>query len=488
MNNKKTQCLVLLLFSSIAIFYFATIRQGHDWGGDFSMYIHHAKNLSEGRDYADTGYLVNPDSFMLGPPTYPPVFPLLLVPIWKSLGFHLKAMKILVIFFFLLSLFIIWFSFKKKVSFGAAGLLTAILGFNPYFWEKKDSVTSDIPFLFFCYVALYLIDKLNAAFPSRKNWPLYSVAIGFTMYLAYGTRSIGLLLVPSVFLFDILKNRRISKSSVLSALVFGLFLIFQNLYFHSDTNYFLVLKHFSVRSVMHNLIFYLSLPLALWNNGYSMFISKILFVALNIICIIGVVTSAKKQIDIHLIFMIVYLSFIVFWPTEGTLRYLIPVIPLYMLYILFGIESLNRLPFGKLGYAISVIFLTAIFLSYVGRYTQMEYGRFMSGIAKPETIEFFDFVKQNTRENDVLIFRKPRVLALCTGRRASVYHQPYDPVLLWHYFRRINATYIVAGPFHSDNAFLVPFLSNYGKYVKEVFSNGDFVVYRIQDFSMIGSQ
>jgi hypothetical protein len=70
-----------LLILAIAGFQVATIRSGQDWGDDFAMYILHARNIAQGRDYAATGYIYNPDYPSLGPVTYPPVFPLLLSPI-----------------------------------------------------------------------------------------------------------------------------------------------------------------------------------------------------------------------------------------------------------------------------------------------------------------------------------------------------------------------------------------------------------------------
>ena len=42
------------------MFYLATIREGHDWGDDFSMYIRHAQNIAHGEPYAETGYIYNP--------------------------------------------------------------------------------------------------------------------------------------------------------------------------------------------------------------------------------------------------------------------------------------------------------------------------------------------------------------------------------------------------------------------------------------------
>ena len=41
------------LLAIITAFHVATVREGHLWGDDFAMYIHHAQNIVEGRPYAE---------------------------------------------------------------------------------------------------------------------------------------------------------------------------------------------------------------------------------------------------------------------------------------------------------------------------------------------------------------------------------------------------------------------------------------------------
>ena len=82
----------------------ATLRPGQDWGGDFSQYISHARNLALGRPYAETRYeIALPESAIHMPASYPPVFPLLLAPVYREFGLNLVAMKILVQVLFLLA-------------------------------------------------------------------------------------------------------------------------------------------------------------------------------------------------------------------------------------------------------------------------------------------------------------------------------------------------------------------------------------------------
>ena len=75
------------LLVAIGTFHTATVRQGHLWADDFAMYVHHAQNLVEGRSYTDTGYIFA--SVVVGPKYYPPIFPILLAPIYRVSGLNL---------------------------------------------------------------------------------------------------------------------------------------------------------------------------------------------------------------------------------------------------------------------------------------------------------------------------------------------------------------------------------------------------------------
>ena len=135
----------LLIIFAVGAFHLTTIRPGHNWGDDFGMYIHHARNIAEGKPYADTGYIPNPRN-VLGPVTYPPVFPLLLAPVYQLWGLNLTAMKVELILAFLLALFLLAKTVRDFLPANWQLALIALVGLNPYFWEYKDHIKSEIPF------------------------------------------------------------------------------------------------------------------------------------------------------------------------------------------------------------------------------------------------------------------------------------------------------------------------------------------------------
>jgi len=104
----------ITLLLIVAAFHMVTVRQGHIWG-DFAMYVHHAKNIVEGKPYTATGYLFDP-SISVSPRMYPPVFPLFLAPVIRLFGMNLLPMKIEQVIFFVLLLAVVSLYWRRDLG------------------------------------------------------------------------------------------------------------------------------------------------------------------------------------------------------------------------------------------------------------------------------------------------------------------------------------------------------------------------------------
>src|SRR5262249_44193517 len=126
----RSNVVLALTLAAVAAWHLLTIRPGHDWGDDFSLYVRHAKNLAEGRPYAETGYVYNPAATSLSPRTYPPVFPLLLAPVYHWCGLNLTAMKVLVVFLLIAFLAVTYRAARRELPPAASLGLVVLLGLN----------------------------------------------------------------------------------------------------------------------------------------------------------------------------------------------------------------------------------------------------------------------------------------------------------------------------------------------------------------------
>ncbi len=221
-SNKVLKWLVGLLVT-IFVFYSFTIRAGHCWGDDYALYLHHAKNIAIGIPYANTGYIADPDYPRYSVRMTPPVFPLVLAPVYKIFGMNLTAFKMVEVSFFVATLVLVFVLFREYLSSTYTLSLVAILGFSPFFWRLKDDVLSDIPFMFFVLLTVLLV---------TRHMP--PALCGFAAYLAIGTRTVGIVLLPTILIHELLWNKRITRYPIILVLTSAVLLLLQPLMLHGD--------------------------------------------------------------------------------------------------------------------------------------------------------------------------------------------------------------------------------------------------------------
>ncbi len=442
MKENKIYILALILF--VGVFFILTIKDGHYWGGDFSQYVHHAKNISEGKDYSDIGYIQNPHyPIFIGPTTYPPVFPMILSPVIYLFGLNSTAMKIELILFFLATLYLIYSLFNKKLTYISVILLVAVIALNPYFWKYKDYLHLDFMFIFFIYLSLKLISGIPSPNPGLKINKIMSILLGLSIYFAAGIKGLGMTLIVSLFIFDLLKYRKITSSSLYTFITFFILMTVQYIFIHNDFEY---LNKFALNPItwISNLIGYLKLNLHFWDNGWIKFPRYVLSIFFYIFVIVGYISRAKENFSILEVFLPVFviaLSIYQFFYSQ----FLMAILPILVYYAFSGFSFIfNQIARTQKKYIAAGLMLI-VFSGYIINYTFQDYGPVDEGVETSNAKLLFEEIKKNSDENDVFIFWKPRVLSLYTNRQASIYHEAEDKDL-FSYLNSISADFIVAGP------------------------------------------
>ncbi|MCB8983582.1 MAG: hypothetical protein H6659_07145 [Ardenticatenaceae bacterium] len=122
-----------------------------------------------------------------------------------------------------------------------------------------------------------------------------------------------------------------------------------------------------------------------------------------------------------------------------------------------------------------------ILLSYLARYSTMPFDAIPTGADRPASTALFDYVKNETAVSDVFIFRKPRVLALYTGRSAAIFHPASaTEAEQWAFWQEIKATYLIVGNW--DEPHWQQFINAHQELLELTYANADFRVYRILHF------
>jgi hypothetical protein len=472
--------IVGLVISTVCIFYLATIRAGHPWGDDFAMYIQEAINISHHASYTYSTLIFDPLNPGYSPRAYPPGYPLMLVPIYATLGLNLTAMKVENILFFVASLVCCFFLFRSKLSFPYVVATIAVVGFNPRLWDIKDNILAEFPYTFFLYLFLFLVEKAYQTRPRTVSTGQYIQLIALS-FACHTLRNTGFLLLPAVGCFELVKYKRLLRVSiVLSAGFLSLWTLMHFLSGSDEGGYLSMVRLGGVGPslIWHHIHDYGWSLSTLWDTteGKSAILLSF-FAVFSAIALHGYVARIIYEPSVCDFYVPLHLGISLAWPFWGGFRYLIPIVPLYVFYGFVGMEKLGEgTTVGVRKYLPSVAVLLIAFI-YMFLYSKMEFGPLSAGLGRKETQEFLNYVRNDTDRSAVIVAAKPRAISLYTGRQAAVYPIFGSDDEIWRYFALIHASYIVKSP--TDEPSWTAFLARNTRSLEPTFSNDDLTVYRL---------
>jgi hypothetical protein len=267
------------------------------------------------------------------------------------------------------------------------------------------------------------------------------------IYLAYGTRSIGIALLPVPILVDLYRNRRVTKPT-LGMVGVALSLIIAQSFLIPETGNYLELIPKPIPELLATLLFSSVNNFKILASIFEFknyIIQDVVLVFTLELAVVGVMVRRKAREITFEIFCLIYLGGLMIWPQVQGLRFIFPLIPFYLLFILTGFqtiqtrlrgpsamaenqpnsrrsgmlcpqEQLKFMPrFTGLADFLPYLLLLLLVLYYAGSYTPL-LPRAPSQVDTSGARELFQYVRQNTQTGDVIAFFKPRVLALYTDR------------------------------------------------------------------------
>ena len=181
---------------------FSVHRDGHFWGDDFALYIRQSEGLVNGnwaQVISDNHFSVDNSAWhTFSPYVYPWGFPMLLAPFYSQWGLDYEHLKWLGVICF--AVFLVCFNriTERRIGYGAALALTVAIGCSLPFLGQTNTVQSEMPFLAFAGISLWLIDRLGErnAWEADRAWPL--VALGGVLAFTFNIRREGLALLVAL--------------------------------------------------------------------------------------------------------------------------------------------------------------------------------------------------------------------------------------------------------------------------------------------------
>lgn len=441
-----------------SLMYVCLWTEGHNWGGDFSAYIMQAISIAHGNEkefILDNTFTIKESSWPEGPILYPWGFPLILTLSYLIFGFNLIAFKFSVFIFFLLFLFLLLFGFKNKLTPHQLIILLAIFAFNPYFLKFGDNILSDIPYLFFSTSCIIIMSNSYVRHSDHHKKYLFALLIGITAAISYLIRTNGMLLILIPIIIEFLNrlpkltNTKITRIRINSHSLCKL--IISTEYTYPTLFSFIVfcgliwcayLYFPSAEDTHMSIIRATSLTLTLENIRYYAFITREFFEIMPKESIVGVVifilTIPATILGIKLswraslpavMYIALTLLLLIIWPGTQGVRYLLPIMPFYIYFFIVGSGSIS-LKFPKVGGALKflpIVIATIFFISsLIYTYKNIIYNNRTIGPFSAPSTEMFEFISNNTTPNEIVIFRKPRVLHMLTGRPSILYDKVSD--------------------------------------------------------------
>jgi hypothetical protein len=466
------------VIAALGIAYIITLSGGHGFANDdFAAYVQHAANLVEGRPYGFSNYIQNPGVLWLTPPNgYPPVFPLLLAPVYRISGLNLRALKLVTAFSFVAFLAIFAELIRPMLSTPMTVCALLLLALNPVFWEFRNDLVSEFPYLMFSFGALLLARSAYKNL-AASEWRIgKALLLAVLLYCSYGTRAIGIALLPALALADMLKFKRPSRFLLLTLGFTALFIAAQIFLLVSPKDY-LQQVQVSPGLLWRNFLFYGKTLSYVWQNAFSKPAQIALAVVFTAMAAASFAKKLWQESPAVAFYLLAYLAILLSWSWEIGLRGLLPVLPIYFAH---GLEALDRIggAWGRASHAACIAALLLISgVTYAADFQCL--ARLPEpNVQDPAAQQLFVFLRNNTQSSDVLLFPKARALALFTNRKVAALDPGESAEDSRAFVQRIGADVFIEPTWAPPSS--QAFAASEKARLRQVFRNDGYEVYRIE--------
>jgi len=461
----------------------STLTRGHQWGDDFAWYIVQAKSILSGTtdEFMEQSAFTNQQSTThVGPTAYPWGYPLILAPVYAVKGISPLALKLPALVFFAGFLICLYLLMRERLTQIESLLIVALFAFNPMLLQFLDQILSDIPFLFFSTLSLLLMTREGNR--SILRYILLGAAIFFTTFI----RVTGILLLGCFLIvefFRVLANRKargtvleIIKGSTIVCIVFILLWIANLLLFPSGGESYL--------SQYAELMQTAKAFIPAYFNIFSYFFGatqvwKYLYYLVFLFFLLGAWNRWKLE-PAFILFFVLWILVHISYPYWQGPRYIFPLLPIFIYFAFQGMKFLiGRLP-EKYHPAVQAalygfwILIAGVFLvqSSLTAYANLRNQRAINGPFDPYSTEVYNYIKEQTSPESVVIFFKPRVMVMMTG---------HPTIMSMECDRIRKGDYLVLSRKVGPNQQIPPEeIDTCNLPLDQVLKNNRFVVYQIQ--------
>ncbi len=471
MMKRGTLIAFLVCVGVYVFFTLKTLHSGHNWGGDFALYISQADaivNETTDRLAEKSNYSCEHSYYRMNPDVYPPGYPIMLSTAVAFYGVNLYALKWLNVCCYVLTLLFVFLFVRKHLGDIEGIIVSALLATLLAFIHFGNNLLADIPLMMWVWLAVWLYHS-----KAQKNSWFYFL-LGVICGIAHVTKSLSISLflafvVAEVNTYYLLAKGRSVGDFLLHKFMplflgFGLlYALVAWLYPYSGGGYGEQLATLSYHSIISNIAYYSAIPKwILYHSNWFVFLTLPAFFG-------GLIYIYKKHVfDVYFIF--IHITLLVIWPFQEGLRFLFFLVPYYFYFSFWGYQWLFKGIQKRYQSSFLIYVKYAVWVIIVG-YSLLQLQAYVnvvkhevSEIDTPEAKGLFEFVKKHTNPDSQFVFFKPNVLRLFAQRESFYLLErraiEQSPAQWWIYKH---------GDLPADTAGLLP-----------IYTNKDFTVLKLK--------
>jgi len=469
-------------------------------GGDNAQYITLAKSILKGQ-YHNLAFIGAPLEIEI-----PPGYPTMIAPLVALSSTSYIPTKLLSFALMLVGILLTLFLFDKYKIPKVGGMLVALaLLSNPAFNEFSHWTLTEAPYFAISILGVYLFDK---HYNSEKliNFILASAVVTLSIYI----RPVSIPLIFGAFIF--LMVRKLYKKAgifiLTGVVVYGPWFLRNILVREGGEESFYLINFFGSNTggdtespalfakVFTNLGKYLfrELPILFTSMmDKSNILTMIIGIAAAVLIVGGIVVLFSKKKSFLPYYAVLYCAMLmVYNPRFATFRYIMPLIPIFLIAIWETLNIKKPINIAKFGSIVFVstsgVMLFVAILSFIPIakmnliiLKQYSVGNKYAGLPSLAWVQFIEsckWIKSNTPEDANLISRKPRISYILSDRPGKVYKFTQNSSAIMAEIDSVGADYVIVDRISgTTQAYLIPTIQAYPGRFSVVYKTTEPVTY-----------
>ena len=473
--------IAVILAAVILLLCLGSLNYSCIWGDDSAAYISEGIAIAEGsfKEHVKLNPMLHPSYLgdnVKDELVYVWGYPLLLSAVYRAVGFDTDNYSSIIFYklpsavFLAVMTLCFFLLLRRRFSLGVSVFVTCFFCTAPLFTETVNSLYSDIVYMGMCMLTL-LVMELYLAENRRRMKLIKGVILGVLMWYSMEVRTNGAVFVAVLLtaqLAELIRKKSFSKDKLLSMLMpYAVFLVLKAVTEYvvfrpvtaNSADFSVAAFDFIVRNTLYyitnlydfifHLFYNLLSSLLMWVFPVEKLVNTAAFV--SVLCkaaawltfammILGIFTDGLKKNQYLTLYVIGCAIGTCILPYNQGLRYMLGIMPVMAVFAVYGYGRVFSRLIGKHehrsaaskavgGVIIAVLCVASCCTQYRADRDNIRMIRAngddihagMEEMYSPDAVAVYGYIKENTPEDAVVTFHKPRALYLNTGRLGFSY-------------------------------------------------------------------